>query len=63
MGSHGLVDGAGLRYAVYGGMPVSTISRILWASGVRKLHLRHANQSSGMAKELARTPRVNYCVW
>jgi hypothetical protein len=63
MGSHGLVDGSGLRDAVYDGMPVSTISHVLWASGVLKLHLRHTNQSSGMAKELACTPRVNYCVW
>ena len=30
---------------------------------VLELHLRHANQSSGMAKELACTPRVSYCVW
>ena len=51
-----------LRDAVYG-MPVSRISPVLWASRVLELHLRHANQSSGMAKELACTPRVNYCVW
>ena len=50
------------RDAVYG-MPVSRISPVLWASRVLELHLRHANQSSGMAKELACTPRVNYCVW
>ena len=48
-------------------MPVSMISPILGASRVLKLHLRHANQSSGMAKELARNTKskllllVRYC--
>ena len=58
MGSNGLVDGAGLRYAVYGGMPVSKISVIVGLRAFRDV--RHTSPSSGMAKELVRTPRVSY---